>query len=198
MNEIEGNEQLESVMNPLKLACAEGPSLTLRLIRPEDAAYVYSLRTNPTYNFYLSRVAGTVEDQYQWIEDYKIREAQGQEFYYVIERKDGERCGLVRLYDIAQDSFTWGSWILDANKPRKAALESAVLALGLGFHALDKSKVFCNVRVGNVHTERFHHRFGMVETHRTAQDIYFVHLRTRFNADYEKYLNILKRAALEG
>ena len=117
-------------MDLLSIARVEGPNLILRLIEPEDAAYVHSLRNNPAYNTHLSTVTGTVDDQRTWIKDYKSREAHGQEYYYVIERKDGTRCGLVRLYDIEAASFTWGSWILDENKPRKAALESAILSFG--------------------------------------------------------------------
>ena len=63
----------------------------------------------------------------------------------MIERKDGTRCGLVRLYDFDVESFTWGSWILDESKPRKAALESAVLSLAIGFELFqrDLAKVQC-------------------------------------------------------
>ena len=120
------------------IACVEGPNLTLRLIKPNDAAYVHGLRTNPMYNGHLSKVTGTVQDQRAWIEGYKAREAAGQEFYYVIERKDGSRCGLVRLYDFDAESFTWGSWILDESKPQKAAIESVVLSIGLGFELLQQ------------------------------------------------------------
>ena len=102
--------------------------------------------SNPAYNTHLSTVTGTVDDQRTWIEDYKSREAQGQEFYYVIERKDGTRCGLVRLYDIEAESFTWGSWILDENKTRKAALESAVLSFGIGFDAIGVQLANVDVR----------------------------------------------------
>ena len=94
-----------------------GIRIRLRLIEPDDAEYVYALRTDPAYNRHLSEIRGTVEEQRRWIVDYQTREAEGREFYYIIERKDGRRCGLVRLYDIGQESFTWGSWILDANKP---------------------------------------------------------------------------------
>jgi RimJ/RimL family protein N-acetyltransferase len=146
----------------------EGPNLTLRLIEPDDAAYAYGLRTNPLYNSHLSRVIGTVEDQRQWIEGYKAREAAGQEFYYVIERKDGTRCGLVRLYDLEADSFTWGSWILDENKPHKAALESAVLSFGVGFEVLQRDLARVDVRVDNTHATAFYRRLGMTETYRTA------------------------------
>ena len=141
---------------------AEGPSLRLRPVRPDDAAYIHGLRVNPAYNRHLSPATGTVADQRAWIERYQAREAAGQEIYYIIERRDtGLPCGTVRLYDIEADRFTWGSWILDQTKPPKAALESAVLSFGLGFDDLgrDLACVF-DVRV-TTPTPAFHRRFGM-------------------------------------
>ena len=173
------------------IARVEGPNLILRLIEPEDAAYVHSLRNNPAYNTHLSEVTGTVDDQRTWIEDYKSREALGQEFYYVIERKDGTRCGLVRLYDIEAESFTWGSWILDENKTRKAALESAVLSFGIGFGALGMHSANVDVRVENEHASAFYRRLGMVETHRTDQDIFFNYTREQFDTGRTHHLKQL-------
>ena len=170
----------------------EGPNLTLRLIEPEDASYVHGLRTDPSYNAHLSEVAGTVEDQRDWIENYKARETAAQELYYVIERKDGVRCGLVRLYDISADGFTWGSWILDGNKPSKAALESAVLSFGIGFDILGCDLASVDVRVDNTHAEAFYRRLGMVETDRTDTDIYFKYPRNQFDADRANYLQLLE------
>ena len=173
------------------IARVDGPNLILRLIEPEDAAYVHSLRNNPSYNTHLSKVTGTVDGQRTWIEDYKSREAQGQEFYYVIERKDGTRCGLVRLYDIEAESFTWGSWILDENKTLKAALESAVLSFGIGFDALGMHAANVDVRVANEHAAAFYRRLGMVETHRTDQDIFFNYTREQFDTGRTHHLKQL-------
>ena len=175
------------------IARVEGPNLILRLIEPEDAAYVHSLRSNPAYNTHLSKVTGTVDDQRAWIEDYKSREAEGQEFYYVIVRKDGTRCGLVRLYDVEAESFTWGSWILDENKTRKAALESAVLSFGVGFDALGVQLANVDVRVANEHAAAFYRRLGMVETHRIDGQIFFAYPRARFDTDKKAYLSILEQ-----
>lgn len=165
--------------------------MTLRLIQPKDAAFVYGLRTNSLYNKHLSAVRGTVEDQRRWIEAYKDREAEGGEFYYVIERKDSRPCGVVRLYEMDADSFTWGSWILDENKPPKAALESAVLSFGAGFLSLGRDAARVGVRKLNTHAEFFYRRLGMIETHRTAQDISFIYHRERFEADRAGYQTIL-------
>lgn len=180
-------------MDPGHLRLIRGINLNLRLVEPEDAAYVHALRVDPAYNTHLSLVRGTVEDQRRWIENYKEREAEGLEYYYVIERVEGGPCGVVRLYEIRDDRFTWGSWILDNNKPRKAALESAVLSFGVGFETLGLSVADVDVRVKNTHAEAFYRRLGMIETRRAAQDIYFVYSCTQFNANKDAYLSILEQ-----
>ncbi|PTE19706.1 N-acetyltransferase [Cereibacter changlensis JA139] len=175
------------------LRLIRGINLNLRLVEPEDAAYIYALRRDPAYNAHLSEVSGPAEDQRRWIESYKAREADGLEYYYMIERKDGQRCGVVRLYDIKNSRFTWGSWILDHNKPRRAALESAVLSFGVGFHILGLNEANVEVQVDNTHAESFYRRLGMAETHRTTQNIHFVYSRARFDTDKANHLYILEQ-----
>ena len=87
------------------------------------------LRTDPAYNAHLSPVTGTVRRSAGLDHAYKIREAAGEEIYYIIERRDGVPCGVVRLYDITADSFTWGSWILNADKPPGSAGKRAAVLL---------------------------------------------------------------------
>ncbi|MRU15675.1 GNAT family N-acetyltransferase [Roseovarius sp. A21] len=170
--------------------------LRLRPVRPEDATYIYGLRMNPDYNRHLSEVTGTVADQRAWIERYKAREAQGQEIYYIIERLgDGVPCGTVRLYDIAADSFTWGSWILDENKTPKAALESAVLVYVVAFDRLGCSRALFDVRRDNSRTLDFHRRFGARETRYDDLNVYFEYPRAHFEADQDGYISILKLEA---
>ena len=177
------------------IARVEGPNLILRLIESEDADYVQNLRTDPTYNRHLSEVRGTVEDQRRWIEEYKARETEGREFYYVIERKGGTRCGLVRLYDIGDENFTWGSWILDANKSRKAALESAMLSFGVGFDCLNLSEGFVDVRIDNTKALAFYFRLGMKELRRDQQDVYFVYSHDVFEKDQNEFLRVVEQEA---
>lgn len=170
----------------------DGVQLSLRLVQPEDAAYIHELRTDPAYNGHLSTVTGTVEDQRNWIEVYKTRETVGTEFYFVIERKDQVRCGVVRLYDITDDQFTWGSWILDHNKPRKAALESAVLIYRYGFEVLGLSRSIFDVRRGNEKTLAFHRRLKATQIDEDDQNIYFVYSRAQFTADKSAHMDVLQ------
>lgn len=181
---------------PKSMERLEGPGLVLRLIQPADAQYVHGLRINPAYNRHLSEVRGTAEDQRRWIEAYKAREAAGQEYYYVIERRDDTtRCGVVRLYDIKADHFTWGSWILDANKPPKAALESAVLIYDLGFSVMKMAYAAFDVRRENTRTLEFYRRFGARETGANDEDIFFIYPRETFLRDRTSHLENVTKAA---
>lgn len=182
----------EGIMTTSPVAYVTGPRLRLRLITPEDAPYVHALRIDPLYSRHLSPVTGTAEDQRRWIDLYKAEEARCQQLYYVIERHDGTRCGVVRLYGIGDEEFTWGSWILDANKPPKAALESALLSFGIGFDHLGLKVAKVDVRAKNTHAEAFYRRLGMIETHRTAQDIFFDYPRKLFEEARSTYLQLLK------
>lgn len=173
----------------------EGPSLNLRLVTPQDAEFIFALRLNPDFNAHLSRVTGTVEDQRHWIERYKHREAVGREYYYVIERRDGVRCGVVRLYDIQGDRFTWGSWILDGNKPPKAALESAVLSFGVGFDILGCQIALIDVRKENHRALSFYRRFGMTEIDEDSENYYFELSSRQFAHKRMAFAEILRENA---
>jgi RimJ/RimL family protein N-acetyltransferase len=157
-----------------------GKRLRLRPVMPEDAAFIHGLRTDPAYNTHLSPVTGTVADQRAWITACKAREAAGAEIYYIIERRDGVPCGALRLYDITEGRFTWGSWILNADKPPRAALESALLSFSVGFEQLGLARADIDVRKDNEKAIRFYRRFGMVETGQDADNLYFELTRARF------------------
>ncbi|MEW6255297.1 MAG: GNAT family N-acetyltransferase [Pseudomonadota bacterium] len=175
----------------VKVVGAQGRRLALRLIQVADAPYVYDLRTNPAYSEFLSKVQGGVEGQFRWIELYKLRELAGLEYYFIIERLDGVRCGVVRLYDINHDQFSWGSWILDCNKPQLAALESAVLSFGLGFEQLGRKCALIQVRNANEHAKSFYRRFGLKETHSDGANLYFSYTWEQFLIDRVRHYSVL-------
>jgi RimJ/RimL family protein N-acetyltransferase len=175
----------------------EGPRLRLRLVTPEDATYIYQLRTSPDYNAHLSTIRGTIEDQRNWLERYKQREAEGLEYYYMIESISGVSCGLVRLYNVTDQCFTWGSWILDHNKPPKAALESAVLSMGIGLGHLELRKAFIDVRLQNSKAIRFYRRFGMREIGADKQNLYFEYTKSTFEADKWRHFRVVAGEAID-
>lgn len=132
----------------------------MRLIEEDDAAFVVGLRTDEKLNKFISAVSNDVEAQKKWIRNYKTDETRGSQFYFIIERNDGARCGTVRIYDIQADSFSWGSWILNDKKTRFAAVESAFLVYQFGFETLGFSKCHFEVMKENEKVRSFHEKMG--------------------------------------
>ncbi|WP_231974996.1 GNAT family N-acetyltransferase [Pseudomonas pohangensis] len=145
----------------------------MRLIEPSDAEFVLSLRMDARYNQFLSAVAPDVAAQREWIDRYKRAEADGSQFYFIIERNDGAPCGTIRVYDLRDDSFCWGSWILNDSKTRFSALESAFLIYEFGFNVLKFSKSHFEVMKGNERVISFHKKMGAKVTGEDEQNLYF-------------------------
>lgn len=180
-----------SDMSAAEKLVLHGRSVNIRPILMSDAEYVFSLRTNPSLNKHLSTAPASVSAQEKWIEAYKHREKLGQEYYFIVERVDGIRCGVVRVYDVAEDQFTWGSWILDENKPPKAALDCAILVYRFGFRSLGLSRAVFDVRVDNQRTLAFHDRFGAVRTGSDAHNVYYKLERGSYEAAEGNHLRSL-------
>lgn len=151
----------------------EGKTINLRLIEETDAGFVLSLRLDERYNKFLSAVSPDLESQKKWIKNYKKDEAEKNQFYFIIERKNGTPCGTVRVYDLKDDSFSWGSWILDENKTRYSALESAFLVYDFGFDILGYKKSHFEVMKGNKGVISFHAKMGAVKVSEDDVNLYY-------------------------
>lgn len=139
-------------------------TINFRLAEVADAQFIYSLRIDAKYNKYLSQVDDNLKKQEQWLFKYKEREAQNKEYYFIIQR-NSDQCpiGTVRIYDFLNDqqSFCWGSWILNENKTKYAALESALLIYDYAFFELGFKRCHMDIRKENIKVVDFHKRFGV-------------------------------------
>jgi len=149
-------------------------TVMLRLVEESDAEFILALRTDSKYNQHLSQVTGSVSAQAEWIRKYKDDEKKKNQYYFIIERNaDGVRCGTVRIYDIREDSFSWGSWILNEDKTRFAALESAFLVYQFGFEILNFKKSHFEVRKENSKVLSFHEKMGAVKKDENDIEIFY-------------------------
>ena len=151
----------------------ESKSIRLRLVEELDAEFILKLRLDEKYNQFLSSVTADLQSQKDWIKKYKGDEKTKKQFYFIIERLDGTPCGTIRAYDLTQDSFCWGSWILNENKTHYAALESAFLVYKFGFEVLGFKKSHFDVMKGNQRVISFHKKMGAIEIGEDEQNYYF-------------------------
>ncbi len=152
----------------------QSKSIRLRFVEESDADFILSLRLDSKYNKYLSPVSRDIDKQKEWIRAYKKLESDGSEYYFIIERHDGIRCGTVRMYDFKDNSFSWGSWILNEDKPRTAALETALLIYKAGFEILGFDRSHFEVNRNNTRVISFHSRLGAEKVSEDNENFYFI------------------------
>ncbi len=171
-------------MKPL----VRGKTVFLREITVDDAAFVHKLRTDPEKGRYLSETTGGVKQQEAYIASCLKQE---NDFYFIICDWEKRALGTVRIYDIRQDSFCWGSWILSNERPKWAALESALLIYDFAFFSLHYRQSHFDVRKENERVVNFHKRLGARIVRTDDKNIYFNYSREEYLAEREKYTRYL-------
>ncbi|MBP6467759.1 MAG: GNAT family N-acetyltransferase [Fusobacteriaceae bacterium] len=151
----------------------QSKTIRLRLVEETDAEFILSLRINDTYNKFLSSVQNDIKQQKEWINNYKNKEKNNEEFYFIIETLDEIPCGTVRVYDFCNNSFSWGSWILNDQKTRTAAIESALLVYIFGFEIQKFTHCHFEVMKGNDKVISFHEKFNATKVSEDEAHYYY-------------------------
>lgn len=130
--------------------------IRLRPVALTDAAFIYSIRRMPE----LSRYIGEIGDDYvahqAWLAAHLDRE---DDYYFVIERLNGEPVGTIAVYDISEGEGHWGRWIILPTVP--AAPASVWLTFHVAFERLGLSSIYSNTVQDNGRVVSFHERCGL-------------------------------------
>lgn len=172
----------------MKIKVLESKSVFLKPVVEEDANFILELRTNENLNKYLSPTNSSIENQRNWIKNYKLREKENKEFYFKVASKENEDLGFVRLYDIDYEKkeLVFGSFILKETKPKLTALETMISVIKFAFDDLEMKKVKLDVRVKNEHAKNLYVRFGFEKTSENELDEFYELTREKFEKLYKK------------
>lgn len=163
----------------------------LTLIDLCDAEFVLSLRTNTELNKHLSKVENDINKQRAWISNYKKKECEDEEYYFIL--KNGlTPIGTIRMYDFTHDSFCWGSWVVLPNAPIKTALESMMNMYYLAFDILKFKIARIDVRNENAKVLSIHKKIGCKIISIDEQDTYLELSIAEYDACKEKFNRLLK------
>ena len=140
-----------------------GKNINFRLVEIEDAEFILNLRLKK--GEFLSATNPNLIEQENWIKSYKKREESGEEYYFIIENKNGLRAGTIRLYDIdyKTKTFTFGSFIVDRQSKsihKLSAFEAINLIFEFAFEKLSLNNCFFDCRKKNRKANDFYIRFG--------------------------------------
>jgi RimJ/RimL family protein N-acetyltransferase len=82
-----------------------GMFVDLRSITLDDAEFSYNLRKDPRFVNIMGQPAATLEDQKNFINQQMKRPG---DYYFVVRNHDGERIGLIGVYDVHDESCEVG------------------------------------------------------------------------------------------
>jgi hypothetical protein len=144
-----------------------------RLVLEQDAEFILQLRTNIRLNKYLNHTENNIELQKKWINDYRLRESNGLEYYYIF-FEDSEPRGTYRIYNINNYSFTIGSWLFDSCNEKILPIIADLEIGDIGFYSLKKDIMIFDVRKNNKKVIRYHQLKEATIYNEDDDNIYFI------------------------
>ncbi|TXK65585.1 GNAT family N-acetyltransferase [Alkalisalibacterium limincola] len=173
-----------------KAARIVGDTLVFRDAKVSDAEFILSLRTDSEKSRFLSVTTKDLGAQRAWLQRYAASEGQA---YFIIECEN-KPIGTVRLYDAQGKSFCWGSWILIDGRPRRAAMESALMVYAYALRHLGFHECHFSVKAGNEKVVSFHERFGANKIIAVEDDLHFVISNERIRFALQSYPEFLSKS----
>jgi RimJ/RimL family protein N-acetyltransferase len=160
-----GSERRSKLRKPRALT---GARLRFRDASVEDAEFILSLRLDPVKNAHLSKTLDDLDAQRAWLHRYASDDGQA---YFIITH-DEAAIGTIRVYDVRETSFSWGSWILTDGAPRSSAVESTLMIYAFGL-ACNFAQSHFEVRRANEKVWQYHERCGAVRVGEDQQDYFY-------------------------
>lgn len=130
----------------------------VRLANEYDSDFILSLRSDNLASV-LHTTGNTLEKQIQWMRNYKEREKDGKEYYFIYD-VDGKPFGLNRIYDVKSDEATTGSWVTKADTDPKYSIASLLILKDIYFDILGFTINKFDVRKVNKQVIKLHKWMG--------------------------------------
>lgn len=150
--------------------------LHCRLVKECDAEFITALRSDEQLGKFLHKSDGDVEKQRQWIAEYKKREEEGTDYYFIF-FKDGVPLGVNRIYNIDWTHliFVSGSWVCKKGFPLELPMLTSVITDEIAFNVLGLRISIFDVRKGNKSVVQFDRMVvGAIQYGETELDYLFM------------------------
>ena len=161
--------------------------LYVRLVIEEDAPFILKLRTDSRLNHFIHATENDLEKQVQWIREYKVRERQGKEYYFLFMGENGCKYGVSRIYNITDSSFTSGSWIFSPEAPFGAGFLGDIISREVAFELFPNKWNYFDIEKGNNNVQRYSLAFHPEVIGETETTVYYRIDRETFNRYKSRY-----------
>lgn len=146
--------------------------LTFRLVNVEDAEFIAQVRNSPHVGAFLHKTSANVDVQKEWIRQYKKREEDGLDYYFIYFKKE-KPIGLNRLYSFHDTTYTGGSWVMMPDTPVEAILATSLIQREIAFEELGMllEDSYDGVHIDNKKVLKYNKMFGCKEGKHVFNDL---------------------------
>jgi RimJ/RimL family protein N-acetyltransferase len=149
-------------------------NVSRRFVEVDDASFILSLRTDERLSKFLSHTENDISKQVKWIEEYKKKEKERKEFYFVFEKVIAhERFGVSRIYHIESESFEIGSWLFSKESPEGLSVLADLATRDYAFSNFNFTYCRFEVRKENKSVVNYHKRFSPTLVREDELNYYF-------------------------
>ena len=163
--------------------------LDCRLVNEGDVDFILSLRTDKELTKYIHQTENDREQQIHWIRDYKKREEEGREYYFIFFYK-GEAVGLNRMSSRSELYAVSGSWLCKPEIESWIPIAINFLFNDIVFEILNIQLVVCDVRRLNKKVNQYHKMIGDVKVHESNIDNFYYRTRNTFVPNRDKFVKL--------
>lgn len=160
-----------------------------RLVNENDVDFILKLRTNKELTKHIHQTEGDRDLQLRWIRDYKQREEEGREYYFIFFYK-GVPVGLNRMSSRSELYAVSGSWLCEPEIEAWIPIAINFLFNDIVFEILKIQLVVCDVRKLNKKVNRYHKMIGDVYIHESDIDNFYYRTINTFIPNRDKFVKL--------
>lgn len=149
-------------------------NITLTTVTEEDAAIIIDFRTDVKRRRFISATDNDITRQREWIRDYKLRENEGKEYYFIAEDQSDVKFATYRVYDMRDGICEIGSWVSAPQYPNaNNSVKVDIIIKEFVFETLGYSVLKFSVFRENTTVIKYHKLFEPEIAEETENNIIF-------------------------
>lgn len=164
--------------------------LHVRLVNEDDAEFIIKLRTNPKLAIYIHHTDNNIEKQRNWIREYKRREKDGLDYYFIYYYLD-KPIGVNRIYNIYDNLGTIGSWLCSSESNVEQSIGTLIILRDILFEVLNLEIDRFDVRKKNKHVLKLHLSMGAKIIEETDTDYFLEISKSDYLTNRNNFLTLL-------
>ncbi len=165
-------------------------NIKIRKVKLTDAEFIFRLRNDPGKLKFLKINSSSIREQTEWLKDYKLREADFSDLYFVFLYQN-KRIGTIRFIKRDLSSFESGSWFFVDNIPFDLSIRGELFCKDLGFEFFKYEYCYFRVIRTNTQVLRYHKMFNPHCMNEDSDYYYFLLNKDQYLSGRKRILNYL-------